>query len=395
MSFYLGKDDTSKNVLHITRETHSPSELKAGVVADTVFHSNLPYVSHNVYDAIEYVDYSLNGWYSCTSVKFPISCVQDILSGSNSTTKMYLVIVDGVVFNTCDFFKAEIPYESNIPVGVTIGTWYASHGYAGNTQVYYDDYTYSPRITHLYKKIQGAGKRNVKIVVLNVNDNGQYMSPVFTDTTIKIGDGKILIKGVDLLNYGYVAEGIVNTTDTTLTNTTGTFQLVNSVAGSSLNIVSNSSRSVIKVDDKIIFDSNNNSRLKYDTSAYYYAPYKTNASASPAAVFSEPSTNGTRIYYRMSNLVFTEGENFLVQIGQGTKDGYYSPSFFGSGLLTFRHRQRMFSIATELTAAATVTAWNIYGYNGILCMTSEIVKYANPPFYTGPIDISSIVIKLK
>lgn len=394
MSLYLGENALGGKLMHITKNSYDTNEMKDGVLADTVFHSDLPYVTYSVYSAIEYVDYSLNGWYSSTSVKFPISCVQDILSGI--TTKVYFVVVDGVVFNGCDFFTAEIPYESNIPVGVTIGTWYASHGYAGGTQVYYDDYSYTPKITHLYKKIQRAGKRNVKIVVLNIADDGQYTPPTFTDTDIKIGGGKILVKGIDLINYRYISDGIINSTDDTITNGSGgVFQLVNSIVGSSLDIVSNTAGSTIAVDGKVLFDSNNSSRLKYDISSYFYAAYKTSPSTSPAPVFAELTSIDIRTYYRMSDLTFYEGENFILQIGQGTIGGYYSHSLFGSGLLTFKDRQLMFTIAYGNTAAATVTAWKVYGYNGMLCMTSEIVYVGNPPVYTGPIDISSIVIKLK
>lgn len=44
MSLYIGKDNSSNSILHITSNTHNITDLKSSVQDDTVFHSSLPYI---------------------------------------------------------------------------------------------------------------------------------------------------------------------------------------------------------------------------------------------------------------------------------------------------------------------------------------------------------------
>lgn len=388
MSFYLGTGGNGK-IMHITKNSHDAIPMQGGILSDTVFHSDLPYITYSVYEAEEYVDYFRSGWYNTTSFKMPSACVADILSND----KAYFVIVGTSVLLSCDFYKAEIPFGSNRPVGVFIGTWYSSHGYAGAEQIYYDDYIPTTTSGYLYKKIQGSGKRDIKIVVLNVTSTGVYIPPVFTSTDILVKGSGISVKGIDLLNYKYISPTVVNNSDFTFSNAISSFQLVNSVPGSSLNLVSNSSKTEISVDNKIVFSSLYAKRAVYGNISYFSANYYSGPANSPAAVYEEPSTHGTRTYYKLSNELFQNGENFLFQFGMPkTSSYYYSTPYFGSGLLTYTEGF-LFSLFSGNTAAATVTAWNVYGHNGTLCMTREIIYIGNPPVYSFPIDVSSTVIR--
>ena len=71
---------------------------------------------------------------------------------------------------------------------------------------------------------------------------------------------------------------------------------------------------------------------------------------------------------------------------------YYSTPYFGSGLLTYAEGY-LFSLFSGNTAAAVVTAWNAYGYRGLLCMTREIVYFGNPPVNSFPIDVSATIVR--
>lgn len=388
MSFYLGTGSSGK-IMHITKDIHDSATMQGGILPDTVFHSDLPYITYNVYEAEEYVDYFLSGWYSTTSFKMPSACVADILSND----KAYFVVVGTSVLLSCDFYKAEIPFGSNIPVGVFIGTWYSSHGYAGSEQIYYDDYAPTTTSGYLYKKIQGSGKRDIKIVVLNVTSTGVYIPPVFTSTDILVKGSGISVKGIDLLNYKYISPAVVNSSDFVFSNTNSSFQLVNSVLGSSLDLVSNSSKTEIRIDNKIVFSSLYAKRAVYGNISYFSANYYSDPANSPAPVYKEPSKYGTRTYYKLSNELFQNGDSFLFQFGM-PKDSsyYYSMPYFGSGLLTYAEGY-LFSLFSGNTAAAVVTAWNVYGHGGLLCMTREIVYIGSPPMNSFPIDVSSTIIK--
>ena len=62
MSFYTGRDNSSEAIMHITNGVTPKSAMKAGVLANSVFHSSLPYL-----DIVEYVPESIS--YSAQTYK--------------------------------------------------------------------------------------------------------------------------------------------------------------------------------------------------------------------------------------------------------------------------------------------------------------------------------------
>lgn len=390
MSFYLGKDSSNNSILHITKGYASQHQLQSGLLPNTVFHSDLPYVSYTTYDALHYTDYEKAGWYSVTSVEFPIEAVQNIRNGN----KVYLVVVNGAVFSSCDFYIAQIPFGSKTPIGVSINTWYASDSYAGTKQIYYDDYSYIPLETHRYKKIQGSGKRNIKLVVLDISVDGTYIQPSFSGDFVHVNNQHILVKGVDLLNYRYISPTTVNATDMTFSDGISSYQLVNSVKGNSLSLLTEANEVTIAIDNVPIFDTTKNlGNIFFKSATFYSKPYKTSPASSPSSIYSEPGPFGGRVYYPASNEVFSNNEAIIVLFTNGI-NSYYSTSISGAALVTFR-AGRLFHIAALNTGPSTITAWYLAGYGNMLCLTHEIVYAANPPFNTGPIDISVTVIRLK
>lgn len=390
MSFYLGKDNTNKNILHITKGVATQASLQSGILPTTVFHSDLPYVSYTVYDAIHYTDYEKSGWYSTTSVEFPIEAIQNILNGN----KIYMVVVDGSVFTSCDFYKAEIPFGSNIPIGVSVGTWYASDSYAGSEQIYYDDYSHTTVETHRYKKIQGSGKRNVKLIVFDISVDGTYISPAFSNNTVYINNQHILIKGVDLLNYRYISPTTVNNSDMIITDGISSYQLVNSVVGNGLSLNTQNNEVIVSVGGIPVFDTTKNlGNIFFKSATFYSKLYATFPASSPSSIYSEPGPLGGRVYYPASDEVFSDNEAIIVLFTKGI-NSYYSTSISGAALITFR-AGKLFHIGTGNTGPSTVTSWNLAGYGNMLCLTREIVYAAGWPLNTGPIDISITVIRLK
>lgn len=383
MSLYIGKDDVGNSMMHITKGVNTVNEMKNGILSNTVFHSDLPYLTYTSYDAISYTDYYKAGYYDVTSVQFPSEAISDIISGN----KLYLVVVNGEVLNTSDFYTAEIPVGSNIPVGVSIGTWYASDSYiASSEQIYYSDYSYAPSYGYNYKKIQGAGKRNVKLVVINVNIDGGWILPSFTGNDIFISSSGIIIKGVDILNYRYLSPLILNSTDSVLSNGITTFQLINEVGGSSLTL-STYEDITIKIDNKVIFSTSTSaSRVFFNSSSKY-------ASSLDILYVDTGIYNRQRAYCLASLETFEEGEHFFMGISLGS-DYYYSDSIFGSSLLTFTTGQ-LFSICVTQTGPSTYTHYSLVGYDNKLYVTNEIAELGNPPFTSGPLNWVINITRLK
>ena len=57
MSFYTGRDNSSEAIMHITNGVTPKSAMKAGVLANSVFHSSLPYLDIEEY-VPEIISYS-------------------------------------------------------------------------------------------------------------------------------------------------------------------------------------------------------------------------------------------------------------------------------------------------------------------------------------------------
>lgn len=391
MSFYLGKDKTNKNILHITKGFATQADLQSGILPTTVFHSDLPYVSYTVYDAIHYTDYYKPGKYNTTSIEFPIEAIRNILSGN----KIYMVVVNGSVFTSCDLYYAQVPFgNGNRLLGMSINTWYASDSYAGDNQIYYDDYSFTPVETHRYKKIQGSGIRNVKLIVLDISADGTYIPPAFSNNAIYVNNQHIFVRGVDLLNYRYLSPTTVNNSDIAITDGISSYQLVNSVVGKGLSLNTQNSEVIIAVDGIPIFDTTKHLGNVFFRSATFYSQrYLSSPSTAPSYIYAEPAGRSGRFYYLASNEIFTYNEAIIVLFHSYGKS-YFEGQIAAAALITFRNG-KIFDIGVGKTAPASYTLWALAGYNGRLCLTHEVIATANPPFTTVPIDISVTVIRLK
>ena len=58
MSFYLGTGGSGK-IMHITKGSYTDTTMQGGILPDTVFHSDLRYITYELYDAINYAPYWL------------------------------------------------------------------------------------------------------------------------------------------------------------------------------------------------------------------------------------------------------------------------------------------------------------------------------------------------
>lgn len=97
MSLFLGKDNANSSVLHITKGVTPEVSMKSGVLSNTIFHSDLPYLSILDYVELDYYVTYYNEGYS--------------VGGAKAYTGMYTVFIPDAYrhyFNNNYFILLEI-----------------------------------------------------------------------------------------------------------------------------------------------------------------------------------------------------------------------------------------------------------------------------------------------
>lgn len=99
MSFYAGKDSTGRPILHITRDDYTEDELKSQKFADTLFHSDLPYIRAT--GVFEFYPYKVSTAYYDLA---PPQEVQDAIAAG----QMYVLSgTGGNRYNTYPYYAVE------------------------------------------------------------------------------------------------------------------------------------------------------------------------------------------------------------------------------------------------------------------------------------------------
>ena len=104
MSFYTGRDNSNKAIMHITNGVTPKSAMKAGVLANSVSHSSLPYLDIEEYvpESISYkahpykidYDYTGNKLYKVLYFKMGIDFINSLEPGQS-----YFITLNNRVFN--------------------------------------------------------------------------------------------------------------------------------------------------------------------------------------------------------------------------------------------------------------------------------------------------------
>ena len=108
MSIFIGNDNSSTPVVHITSSSYSENVMKSGVNSNTLFHSSLPYLQQKFYASVQFYEHIAGGYYSykSRSVLLSTSIINLILAGYE-----FMVIVNSV-------------NSGNLSVGLPIGSFF-------------------------------------------------------------------------------------------------------------------------------------------------------------------------------------------------------------------------------------------------------------------------------
>lgn len=230
MSFYIGKDNNGDAILHITNGVTPQSSIKSTVLANTQFHSSLPYLEVEEYKMINV---------SSTRLEAPIAFLNAL-----TYTNPYFLIVDGKL--------------QTIAMGLFMYLW--NNGNASTTSS-------TPSNTYKYIDKPNTGDCYVYIIKNILNRNYVPFAPI-NNEIIKNGTS-IIVRGKNLLNVKYIQNAVINAVDTQFytdqltTSENRKIQIVNSRATGSLGIQSNPSESSIIRGEHRIFSSLYNTKSKY------------------------------------------------------------------------------------------------------------------------------------
>lgn len=235
MSFYLGTGGSGK-IMHITKGSYADTAMQGGILPDTVFHSDLDYIIYDKYAADSIEGFVYNSVKYSTRCRIPLAALAEI-----NLNKWYFVI-----YKIAGVWYQYLKYVSNSPTNLL---WYPTvSSFTG---------TYYPSSTSLYADLQ-TGDMTVEdcyfIVIKNLT-TARYESLVKPSTDIKVGNGDIVVKGIDLFDLQYINANPINSEDISFYSNSGLMQLVNSAPAvpSTMSLISNSSKTEISLGSKIIF----------------------------------------------------------------------------------------------------------------------------------------------
>lgn len=270
MSFFIGKDNSSNSVMHITSDISSEAALKGGVVTSTAFHSTLPYLDISIYNCTEvnswkpgFIGYYITNYAQRCYV--PKAARDAIISG-----KKYFFIASG----TSGVLQVLpcIPWTQTYHLLNCI--WMPSsssdpRNYLGNTTP--SDSLPAVAIGNIYDFT------TVKIVIINnVIDATGYKVPTPINNEILVTSNLLSIRGRDLSSFKYLSSSTINSIDdvATLPATGSTFQVINSNNTSSgMSIENYDYKTFIYKGSHLMFDSTRRSKLKFKSSQSFTTPY--------------------------------------------------------------------------------------------------------------------------
>ena len=311
MSLYIGKDANNKPLFHITSGTSSKTVMQSPTpVGNSVFHSNLNYVSFDKYDCTftagvstlyegPYpIGYAIPETPMGVYIALPSQCLEDIVINN----RIWIIEINRSGVKTLVLNHMTNLYSSNAIF------FNSAHTSWSKTLLSY---------THPQPFIKATGVTGIRVYVLNINTT-QYLPPSQDSSGIYISGDSITINSVDLLNFPYMSTAVMNNVDSNPSLISGSVQFINSdLTGSSLELSSENSNYKIKKNGHDIFNSSLGSKKVF---------FKTIETCNvPSATF---SFNTTYDYLLSSSM--SAGDIFLVTITVDNSSTVNGPSFIMS-----------------------------------------------------------------
>lgn len=236
MSFFIGKDNNDRAVIHITSDTVSESVIKSGEISSTIFHSDLQYLGFEVFEPSEVYTKNPTSRSGKTTPGGKMCSFTDdfYLKFSGNSRRMFFMSVAG------ESYMTPILTGTYIRNFVYTVHWYstANPDFSTSDGVYNSlDY---PTSTYKYAFIM-TSSTDIKAVLSNYSD-GNFIVPPTSGNDIYLDKNEMLVNGVDLREYRYICSGTINSIDDTTNINGNTYQLINSTPKSgSMSISSNGS----------------------------------------------------------------------------------------------------------------------------------------------------------
>ncbi len=300
MSLYIGKDNTSTAVLHLTQGPTDLASMKAGVLSNTVFHSELPYIT---WEQVQ-----------CTPVVIrdipfiSISAEDAVALGTGKN--IYFMCIGNTIIQGIQLVNN---FETSM-YSRKFGGWYSIYNYNGG---FYQPTGYPTAQNRYFLPYWGSNLANIALYKLNIQ-NGVYQGVPKTTNEILINPPTFNVRGVNLLAFKYFSPNIVNSIDKVVNCAGSNFQLVNSSIPATISLVSNTTESSIYKDNQILFSSLINSHIRY----YGYGVAGTAITSSRSFTLPSDSIGSVVVLYLKANSVygFYTGPHYLpiiLKIGSG------------------------------------------------------------------------------
>ena len=252
MSLFVGKDNAGTPILHLTTTQNSTSELKAGELSSTVFHSNFNYLLYERFTSVGQTQMGSvrTNYNHIMPISTWISVPTEALNLLINSRYVMFIIADGTIYN----YRA--------------GSWRIGDDYLVRAIHRYEWHPDTSSVINAnYKLVPSSGYgslhiwghySNIDLIVCNLSIVDQAIKyPAFTSSDLKINSSGVVVKGINLNRLQYLSRNIINSTDSTFnTIYDGAYQLINSVNNtySGLEIVS-SSGIQIKNNGKAVFST--------------------------------------------------------------------------------------------------------------------------------------------
>lgn len=172
MSIFIGNDNNSTPVVHITSSGYSENVMKSGVNSSTLFHSSLPYLQQKLYTSVQWYEHVAGGQYPymSRSVLLSTSIINLILAGYE-----FMVIVNSVNSGNLSvglpvssFFNRTTPPLVSVETSSRTGY---SYGPNSNPSTWTTSYS-TPSTTNCYLKLENPLARDNQILLTSTSIYG-------------------------------------------------------------------------------------------------------------------------------------------------------------------------------------------------------------------------------
>ena len=299
MSFYLGTGGSGK-IMHITKGSYSDTAMQGSILPDTVFHSDLPYITFTEYSCTVGGPYFRSTTLDEGTCRSSITIDSSVANDISVNKKYYFFIINGTTFYSTFRYISKWTWLAGY---YGQGVWCS----AADVTIPYHDPSSSANIFNTYDTITSA-----RFFVVNIVD-GQLVPPTFTSSDILVRGGNINIKGINLLNFKFLSKEVVNSIDPTYYFYGSDYQLINLVPkGATLDIKANSSLTEIKAGGHVVFSTNYPSYMLYAGETYTIdiPPYNTwSINQSFSQAISNYSGKVALVTFSTTTLIGGQGES--------------------------------------------------------------------------------------